>query len=285
VADPAADHPESGQDLHADEQASFLTTLGFEYRVDDGVGIGRTTVSGYMTQAPAWPSAAVLLTYADVLIGLLASHRTAPRISITSSLSAHLTEAVPEGTELELVGSLTKLGRSVTVGETTIRVAETGAAVGMAIGTFQASPRPQDVAPYSFDRFRGPQRVQSSAATLSEHVGLRVLRPGLAEIGLRPDLTNATESLQGGLVALLGEAAAQTAATAAGGGTPAVVESLEVHYVAAARVGPFQAEATPLSSRSPNLLRVELRDRGRDDRIVAAMAARTRPAPALGPQP
>jgi acyl-coenzyme A thioesterase PaaI-like protein len=142
------------------------------------------------------------------------------------------------------------------------------------VGTFLASPRPQDVAPRTLDRFRGPRTVTSTAATLADHVGLRVLEPGITEIEMRPDLTNATEALQGGLVALLGELAAQSAASALLGST-AVVDSLEVHYLAAARVGPFRAEAEVLS---PSLVRVKARDPGRDGRLVSEMVARTRPA-------
>lgn len=271
-------------DLHADERAHFLNTLGFEHRVEGDTCRGRARVTPYTTLAPGWPSTAVLLTYADVLIGLLASHRTAPRISITSSLSVHLSAPAPEGTEIELVGNLTKLGRTMTVGETTVRSSGTGEVLGLAIGVFQASPRPQDVAPASFNRFRSPQKITASAATLADHVGLRVVEPGVTEISLRPDLNNATESLQGGLVALLGEVAAQTAATSALG-APAVVESLEVHYLAAARVGPFRAEANILSPGPRNLIRVEIRDPGRDDRIVSAVVARTRPASGRAGEP
>jgi acyl-coenzyme A thioesterase PaaI-like protein len=284
VIEPVPQSVGAPGNLHSDERAHFLATLAFEHRVEGDTAIGRATVTDYASLAPGWPSAAVLLTYADVLIGLLASHQTAPRISITSSLSVHLPRPAPAGTELDLVGRLTKLGRTVTVGETTVRAVATGEVIGFAVGTFQASPRPQDVTPGSFDRFRRPEKVTSSARSLSDHVGLAVVQPGMAEISLRSDLTNSTESLQGGLVALLGEVAAQTAATTELG-APAVVDSLEVHYVAAARVGPFRAEANPLSSGPRNLYRVEIRDPGRDDRIVAEVVARTRPATGSAQQP
>jgi hypothetical protein len=74
-------------------------------------------------------------------------------------------------------------------------------------------------------------------------------------------------------VALLGETAAQTAAGAAGR-QPAVVESLDVYYLAAARVGSFRGAAQLLRD---DLVRVEIRDTGRDDRLVAIATAHTRP--------
>jgi acyl-coenzyme A thioesterase PaaI-like protein len=88
---------------------------------------------------------------------------------------------------------------------------------------------------------------------------------------------NATQSLQGGLIALLGEAAAQSAAGERRG-SPQVVDSLEVHYLAAARVGPFRASGHVLSSsRERTLVRVEISDPGRDHRTVSVVLAGTRP--------
>jgi acyl-coenzyme A thioesterase PaaI-like protein len=261
-------------DLHADERAHFMSTMGFECHIDDDLAFGQAEVDNYLRSAPNWPSTAVLLTFADVLIGVLASHQTAPRISVTSNLAVHIVGPLPPDGALNMRGQLSKIGRSMTVGETEMRAPDSGDLVATAIGTFLASPRPQDVTRISHDRFRTVGRTASNAASLADHVGLRVVEPGLIEIDLRPDLTNATESLQGGLVALLGEKAAQTTASAATG-RAAVVESLEVYYLAAARAGPFRTAAQLLRD---DLVRVEIRDTGRDDRLVAIATAGTRPA-------
>lgn len=259
-------------DFHADERGSFLPTMGFDYRVHDGGGSGRAVLSEYLSVAPGWPSAAVLLTFADVLIGVAASRATAPRISVTSSLTVHLTGPADQGAEMDFRCRLLKSGRSVTVGETVVTAG--AAVIATAIGTFQASPRPQDtVAPW-MTRTVTMEHVASPHPTFAEHVGLRDLQAGVAEIGLRPDLMNATEALQGGLVAFVGEMAARSAATAALG-TTAVVDGLEVHYLAAARVGPFVARADTLG---PRLQQVFVTDAGRDGRLLAVMAAHTRPA-------
>jgi acyl-coenzyme A thioesterase PaaI-like protein len=175
--------------------------------------------------------------------------------------------------------TLIKTGQSMSVGETEIRASRSGHVVATALGTFLASPRPVDRVPESFGDLlppgNGPRA--SVAATLAEQVGLKVVEPGLAEIDLRPDLVNATESLQGGLVALLGEMAAQSAASAAAG-VPHVVDSLEVHYLAAARVGPFRGTARLLSAEPDRtLVRVEVRDQGRDGRVASVIVAGTRP--------
>ncbi len=266
--------PGDVRDLHADERAHFMSTMEFEHRVEGGEATGRVTVDDYMRTGPDWPSTAALLTFADVLIGLLASHQTAPRISITSDLSVHVAGPLTHGGELELTGRLTKVGRSMTVGQTTMRAAGSGDLVAVGVGSFVASPRPQDVAD-SFAATRPAIPPKRHGSTLAEHVGVRVLEPGVAEIGLRSDLTNATASLQGGLVALLGEIAAQGAVRDALG-SPAVVESLEVRYLAAARVGPFRTRTAVLA---PHLVEVEVTDSGREGRTVALAMARTRPAP------
>ena len=261
-------------DLHADERAHFMATMGFECTVGREVALGQVKVGNYLRSAPNWPSTAALLTFADVLIGVLASHQTAPRISVTSNLAVHVVGPLPPNGSLTMRGELSKVGRSMTVGETEMRASDSGDLVATAIGTFLASPRPQDVSVISGDRFRTVGGAETNADTLADHVGLRVVEPGLAEISLRSDLTNATESLQGGLVALLGETAAQTAASAATGAM-AVVESLDVYYLAAARVGPFRAAAQLLNR---DLVRVEIRDTGRDGRLVAIATTHTRAA-------
>lgn len=260
-------------DLNADERAHFMSTMGFEYSLDESGGHGRVVVGDYLRTGPNWPSQAVLITFADILIGILASHQTAPRISITTDLSVHMVRAMPADGEIRLGSRLGKVGRSMTVGETEVYDARTGELIAVAIGTFQASPRPQDVADQSFrDMIHHRPALDVVESTLAEQVGIRVLEPGVAEIDMRPDLINATESLQGGLVALLGEVSAQSAAEASLG-KPAVVDSLEVHYLAAARVGPFQALARLLS---PDVARVEIRDPGRQNRLVSLIMAGTR---------
>jgi len=263
-----------GRELHADQVASFLSTMGFQYRIDDDTAWGTVVVDEYLRSAPHWPSPSALLTFADVLIGVLASRETAPRVSITIDLSVHIVGSMPHGGELELSGRMVKVGRTVSIGSTDIRARDSGALVARAVGTFAASPRPQDVAD-SFPRQASAGSTGRLGATLAEHVGIEIVSPGVAEISLGPDRLNGTESLQGGLVALLAETAAQRVATATLG-APAVLDALEVHYVAAARVGPFRTRTRVLG---PDALEVEVRDPGRDDRIVAVAVARTRPAP------
>jgi acyl-coenzyme A thioesterase PaaI-like protein len=78
------------------------------------------------------------------------------------------------------------------------------------------------------------------------------------------------------VTALLGEAATYSAVAAAIGDRQ-VVDSLEVHYLAAARVGPFRATAQILNHGAPrSYVRAEVRDLGQD-RLAAIIEATTRP--------
>jgi hypothetical protein len=78
---------DEGHELHADARAHFMATMGFEHSVKDHAAWGSVTAGDYLRTAPGWPGVAALLTFADVLIGRLASQRTAPRISVTADLT------------------------------------------------------------------------------------------------------------------------------------------------------------------------------------------------------
>jgi acyl-coenzyme A thioesterase PaaI-like protein len=99
---------------------------------------------------------------------------------------------------------------------------------------------------------------------------------GLLEIpGLRPEI--GTERLHHGPMLVVTEAAGLEAAAAALGTDALTVEHLGLTIVAPGRTGPFVATAVLVAARSDTAgCRVELRDRGRDDRLVAAAFVRLR---------
>ncbi len=84
----------------------------------------------------------------------------------------------------------------------------------------------------------------------------------------RPFVVQAAGSLQGGVVALLGEKAAESLA-----GRPVI--DLDVRFLSAIRVGPGRATASWLGE---DVIRVEIRDAGRNDRLAALTIARVIPA-------
>lgn len=158
-------------------------------------------------------------------------------------------------------GEIVKHGRTTVAGEVFFYDAETMKPVAYSYLTFMGSPRPQDRPPaYT----RGMRTVGNMEKPFPEHVGARIVEPGVVEMERTPFVTQAAGSLQGGAVALLGELAAETLT-----GLP--VMDLDVRYLSAVRVGPGRAIATALGQR---LVRVEILDRGRDDRLIAIAIAR-----------
>jgi acyl-coenzyme A thioesterase PaaI-like protein len=97
-----------------------------------------------------------------------------------------------------------------------------------------------------------------------EYVGVRLIAPGTAEVDLTPFVMQASGTLQGGVVGLVGEVAAESL-------TRSPVLELDVRYLSAVRVGPGRATAVRLGR---DLVRVEVRDGGSHDRLAAIIMAR-----------
>jgi len=99
---------------------------------------------------------------------------------------------------------------------------------------------------------------------------------GLLEIpGLRPEI--GTDRLHHGPMLVVSEAAAIEAATEALGTDALAVEHLGLTIVAPGRSGPFVATPVLVAVRSDTVgCRIELRDHGRDARLVAAASVRLR---------
>jgi uncharacterized protein (TIGR00369 family) len=82
-------------------------------------------------------------------------------------------------------------------------------------------------------------------------------------------LRNVNGVLHGGAATLLVEQAARQVATVADGGTEAVVDGIEVHFLAPGLTGPFLASVRPLSAGSSIVAEVEASDLGNGGRPVA----------------
>lgn len=91
---------------------------------------------------------------------------------------------------------------------------------------------------------------------------------GTAEVDLDPYLQNTLGALQGGVVAILAEAAAERLATAALG-SAVRVRGLELQYLKLGRKGPIRARARELARTAAGLIvRVELDDRGDGEALL-----------------
>jgi acyl-coenzyme A thioesterase PaaI-like protein len=209
----------------------------------------------------------VLATWADIVAGLLSGWSMRPRVSVTLDLDVHLYRQ-PVGTgEVSVVASIVKAGRTIVVSavELTLAGDHTPFAVGSA--SFMPSPNPDHVMPDGLP-LEGTSGRRLLAEPLAARAGVVRLGPGVAEIPCRAGNLNASESIQGGLVALVVEEAILTSEPVA------VLQSLAVRYLRAFRSGPARAHANVRDQ----LARVDVLDVGRSQVGLVATARLAAPA-------
>jgi acyl-coenzyme A thioesterase PaaI-like protein len=252
------------------EGAGFIGDLVFEFDVtDDGThGQGRASITPMMRSTGSRVRPAVLLTIADCIAGVPAMHVSSPRLAVTLDMMVRIV-ADQVGDELEVTSDVLKQGRNAVASEVRFTDAGTGELSALSFLTFMTSPRPQDLSPPVPDamRFTGTLPV-----TFPERVGLRIISPGVTELDRRPFVVQAAGSLQGGMVALLGETAAESLT-----GRPVV--ELDARFFTGVRVGPGRATAEVVGD---GLVRVEVRDIGNADRLAALVTARVAGPPPRG---
>jgi acyl-coenzyme A thioesterase PaaI-like protein len=158
-------------------------------------------------------------------------------------------------------------------------VSETGAPVATgAIGFARVQRRATDPVkpPASPERismmFDGSRTLDRP---LREEAGIVVLDPsaGSLEMQVTPELRNPAGTLQGAMVALFAEAAAEELASARFN-TNAVVTELDLRYLAQTGAGPVQSECTLLGDGPDVPIQVELSDRS-SGRLTTLVYART----------
>jgi len=209
------------------------------------------------------PRVSVLATIADCMAGIPACLVTAPSLAVTLDIAVKMVEDRC-GDLLDVAGEIVKRGRSTVAGEVRFTDAQSKDLVAISYVTFMASARPQDMAP---PLLRGMRTTGSMPIAFPEFVGVRHVSAGVAEVDLVPFVMQASGSLQGGIVALIGEIAAESLARS-------TVIDLDVRYLSAVRVGPGRATALFLGA---DLVRVEVRDTGSDNRLAALIFARMAP--------
>jgi acyl-coenzyme A thioesterase PaaI-like protein len=262
--------------VYADAPAHFTSELGLSFEVSEGRTRGwATVVSELCVPGTDFPRASVLLTFADIASGMIATQISPERVPVTVDLVVRILTSPGLG-PIELSAIMLKTGRSTMVAETSFASPRSAAPWAVAVATFMASPREVDV--FDNSPVRAPQLSRDARPTLSvplaERVGVRLLAPGHAELEHRRELSNATNTIQGGLVALVAEIASESLAEDADVGRCAV-HDLDVRYLRAARVGPAFTVGRLLHHREHEATaRVEVRDRGADDRLVALVTTR-----------
>jgi acyl-coenzyme A thioesterase PaaI-like protein len=154
--------------------------------------------------------------------------------------------------------------------------AGTDACYALGETTFTRISRPPEEAP-DIRRLSLPESIPRHPLDrpLDEAVGVHTVDAtrGRVELPLRSGLLNPEGVMQGALVALVVECAALSIAAEHAGEQAALTE-LDLRYLASASVGPVYSQASWIGPAAERMLRVELRDAGREDRLTATALVR-----------
>ncbi|MCH2173806.1 hypothetical protein MK489_23760 [Myxococcota bacterium] len=216
--------------------------------------------------------ASVLVLMVDMMAGFIAEARSEGDWVFTTDLSLRSpTQRIPE--RLECEGELLRAGRgSVICG---VRILENGRdfAYGEA-GFVRLARRHGDPAKPHLHDDSGLAPVENIERPLMEEVGIEVVSAaaGKVQVALGDRLRNPAGAMQGAIVSLVAERAAECLAEHDRGG-PQRVRDVDIRYLAMGRVGPIHSITHWIGGPSTGSLRVELRDAGNDDRPIAAVLA------------
>jgi acyl-coenzyme A thioesterase PaaI-like protein len=209
----------------------------------------------------------ILAVWADTLAGLLAAEVIGPRVPVTLELDVQLYRPPPADGTVQGVGMLVKSGRSVLVAGVDFAAGD-GESFGFALASFMAAP---DVTLRMASRTSVDRAVPTGPRLLvpfAERVGCTRREPGVAVLSPSDEALNASNTVNGGLLALAAEEAALSLAPGA------TLSSLGLRYLQPVRVGAAVAEARVRHG----LGRVEIRDATDPDRVCVLATSRVFPA-------
>ncbi len=136
-------------------------------------------------------------------------------------------------------------------------------------------PKPRVSPELMAERFSGLERL---SRPLREEAGIIPVDPaqGVVEIAVRPEVCNPAGTLQGAMVALVAEAAAEDLIGSLAG-EPVVVTELDIRYLAQAKEGPVRTQCRLLGEQADAPVEVRLTDTG-TNRLSTLVYARAVPA-------
>jgi len=226
--------------------------------------------------------AGAVATMIDVLGGALTVRAVYPDWMATSSLSVHLARR-PAADTIVAAGRVIRVGRTMAVIDVDIReeggnpAGRTGS-IGTAMMTFSRLPRREGNPAFEPDLEVSEAvdfGIEGSGLTrpYRDAAGVRVLdeATGAVELELRGYVRNSFGALQGGMIAVLADAAGEMAAGAAAA-RPMTTKDLSIQYLSQGKKGPFRTRARVVRMTDDTALtRVEVIDRGVEDRLIAVV--------------
>jgi uncharacterized protein (TIGR00369 family) len=218
--------------------------------------------------------AGVIATLVDVIGGGLAAAAADPDWIATADLTlhmvrGHMVDGAPPGSVIEARAQVLRAGRTTVVLQVDL-VDEHDHELGLATMSFSVLPRreinPDVSASRSGDRTTMATDASGLTATLLDTLGVETIDAahGAIELPVSPWASNSMGAMQGGVVAIAADIAAETALRAATG-RPVVVTDLQLTYLGFGRVGPVRTRADVLA---PHIARVEIVDTGAENRCM-----------------
>jgi acyl-coenzyme A thioesterase PaaI-like protein len=205
---------------------------------------------------------AILAAWADHLSGLLAVQVIAPLVPVTLELDVHLFTPAPGSGTVRCTAEVLKTGRSVIVVSVAFSSGD-GAPIAVGAGSFMVAPDPSLRLPSTLS-LDGPPPEQRLQVPLAQRANCERREPGVAVLPRAEDVLNSSNTLNGGLIALVVEEAALSLSPGA------TLSSLSLRYLRPVRVGPAVASARIESG----LGQIEVRDAGSDNRLSVLATAR-----------
>ena len=269
----------------------FLGDLGMEAEIiSETSGQVRMRVTPFITTPDGGVRAGVLATLVDVVGGAVAARVLVPDWMATADMALQLVGPVL-GPWVQARGSVARRGRTTLVVEALVVCVEDDGTDTLVDGV-PADPVAWASMTFSVLEARNPASSVQSAGEVPvrwsfdgggldrpilEQVGVQVhdAAAGRLSLAVRPYLHNSFQALQGGVIALLAEAAGAEALGAARGldGSEFTITDLQIAYLALGRVGPVTTSVRVLGDGPDGRAGavVELRDPGADDRLMTVV--------------
>lgn len=241
----------------------LMSELGFAMRHVGSELVGTAPVIEEMcVPGTAHLRTSILATWADHLAGLLAAQAMTPRVPVTLQLDVDLIAPAPGSGIVRGKGRVLKTGRSVFFADVEFD-ADDGEAFAIGTGCFMAAPDAAlNLPPKLSLEHAAP--VQSLSMPLAQRAGCQRLEPGTAALPRSDDGLNSSNTVNGGLLALVVEEAVLSLSPGA------TLSSLNLRYLRPVRVGPAVATARTTAG----LGQIEVRDAGNGDRLSLLATAR-----------
>jgi acyl-coenzyme A thioesterase PaaI-like protein len=235
--------------------------------------VGDAPAPAYLRTPDGRLAMGALLGLADSVAGLCGGLAALPGWVVSTNLMLRAVRLDVVG-PVELRADVLRAGRNSVVTSVTARDAGADGRL-VADGALTSAVLVPDGGPPVYERplrLEAPPLDPATTPHLDDFLGIRAVAPDALEIDATDALRNPWGILHGGVTAALVDLAARHAT----GGT--TTTDAVLHFLAPGRVGPVTARVTPVGRRADGtLVRVEVRDSGAGDRLMAVAVVTVAP--------